>query len=672
MDWTNPPATEHEPASGGRPGQGPRLQSPSTVPNSPGGTEIFPSNSPDLLKPPELRVGKTFSFTSSTSADSGQDVFTLTLGPETIELLPLKSWSQLDHYKWTARGKLPGEPAGLEIAVDHVKLTGEIVSIKDPAGCAKLERLFNEWLLLERETQKLVRQKANWHPPVTSVEPSAAGEPSGPRFRVELDKRGQVHVHCAQGRNTVATIGLTVAGFNSLCQQGLMRKPRKLDIGALHDWVELDGELCSFEKGQDDSARLEQILNERYVPEGPVGAGLEIVIYQNAASPTGFDIQFPVQVAGVPHSQRQHLNDQSLELLQDPHRCGLLRAEIIPKLIPPNLVFKRKTPDGGEQYLASNPENTVTVAEEGGQTRTFDLSHPLNLLRLNAAELTAVFCHPTINRQAKKAAPAPRTACEPQPQPIQASPPTQILPRPVPPAPPPPLRQQPLPPTPPPVAEATETVLIPAPPPPVSAPRPVAIAPTPKPVEAPRPLPNLWLSEVLARPALPPDWFTNLVYGKMAERFGNSSEGKFGPWACWFISLAESEDIDEPAFKGIFLTEKGSLGFLNEGQMARFHNGVAFLGTRESALEGIEVDLVGVGVDAQERVVFILSDNYRARFGVPEATLTDVVRHLNAAGAVIMSVREVLTSREPLAVVWTVPAEQSDPENPEALESNRP
>src|SRR5215471_7129483 len=115
MDWTNPPATENRPASPDRPGQEPRLQS---------GPPIFPPlDNPAAAKPAELRVGKTFSFTAKSNLDSGQDVFTLTLGGERIELLPLKNWSQLDHYKWTVRGKLPGEPAGLEVAHDHVKIS---------------------------------------------------------------------------------------------------------------------------------------------------------------------------------------------------------------------------------------------------------------------------------------------------------------------------------------------------------------------------------------------------------------------------------------------------------------------------------------------------------------------------------------------------------------------
>jgi hypothetical protein len=181
----------------------------------------------------------------------------------------------------------------------------------------------------------------------------------------------------------------------------------------------------------------------------------------------------------------------------------------------------------------------------------------------------------------------------------------------------------------------------------------------------------LWLKEVLAQPALPHDWFTVLTYSKMAQWLGNSSEGKLGPSDCWFISLGESKDIADPAFKGMFITEKGSLGFLNKGQMARFYNEVAFLGTQESALEGIQVTLVAVGLDAQGRLVFVLGDNYRAQFGVQEVTVASVVNRLREHDAVIMSVTETLASTYPLEVVWTVPTEQSDPSSPEARESTR-
>ncbi len=666
MKWTKAPAEKNQPEGGDWESQEANFASALPPPPSQPGAQsqsVFVAG-----KLPEIRVGKRFVLSTAERKAANMEVFTLTMGEEAIELLPFKNWGQLDHYKWTARGKLPAEPSGLEVGPDYVRIAGETVPLNDPAGCAKLERLFNDWLLFQRETLELARQKKVSPQPLSpAAKPSDQPGSQRPHFCVEVDKRGQVHIHCVEGKATLASIGLTVAGFNSLYQQGLIRKPHTLETGALHDWVELDGELYSFEKGRNDAARLEQSLNERYVPMAAVGHAKEVVILLSAASSTGFDIQFPVLVGRVPEIHRYHLNEQSLELLQDPDHCGLLHRNIIVKLIPPNLVFKQKTPDGGEQYLAWSPENTVTLTEDEGQQVTIRLSQPLNLLRLSAAELTAVFNHPVINRHGKAMTPAPSVS-EPPTAPAGPGPlpPAQSGPSPptsarlkretlfeVPEAQPPPAAAKPLTPA------------------PENAPKPAVAEPGFKPRALARPLPNVWLKEVLSQPALQHDWFACLAYRKMAERFGNSSEGKFGPGTCWFISLGESADIGDPAFKGVFLTEKGSLGFLNQEQMARFYNGIAFLGTQKSALEGIEVSLVAVGLDAQQRVVFLLSDNYRGQFGVTEAILIKVLNRLGESGAVIMSIREALASPEPLEVVWTVPANQPDPNDPQALESTR-
>jgi len=663
MNWPNSPAAENEPGRAGRPGQEiyPFLDSAHPPQPRPAGAQPQGGLTPG--RTPEIRIGKCLASPAAGGRAAELEVFTITLGTETIQLLPTKNWGQLDHHKWTARGRLPGEPAGLEIAADHVKITGGTVAINDPAGCLKLERLFNDWLQFERETLELARKKV--HAPHPGAVPDPSEQPASQplRFRVEVDKRTQVHIHCERGRETLASVGLNISGLTSLHQQGLMRKPRALATGALHDWVELDGELFSFEKGRNDAARLEQVLNERYVPEGTVGGDKQVVIFLNPASPTGFDMQFPVMVGGMPDNHRHHLNEHSLELLQDADHCGLLRKEIIIKLLPPNLVFKLKTPDGGEQYLPWSPENTVNVADDEGQQKSIQLSQPLNLLRLSAAELTAVFNHPAVNRHTQVTPPRPPAGTTP-PKPATPGPVAQVQARPVLPA-PAPVEKAP--------AEPAPGRAEPAPPPRPReyAPKPAATAPPVKPVEPARPLPNLWLKDILAQPALPQEWFSVLVYTRMAERFGNSDEGKFGPCECWFIRLGESEDIADPAFKGVFITEKGSLGYLNAGHMARFYNGVAFLGPRESALEGIRVNLIAVGLDAQGRLVFILSDNYRAQFGVQEVTVASVLTGLRQQGAVIMSVKEALASTDPIEVVWTVPTEQSDPSSPEARESTR-
>jgi hypothetical protein len=422
----------------------------------------------------------------------------------------------------------------------------------------------------------------------------------------------------------------------------------------LRDWVEVDGELFSFEKGRNDAARLEQLLNERYIPPITVGTGKEVVVSPNLVSATGFDIQFPVVVAGAPGTHRYHLNDQSLELLHDPQHCGLLHKDVIIKLIPPNLIFKRKTPDGGEQYLAVGEENLVKVTDEEGREKNIDLHQPLNLLRLSAAELTAVFNHSAINRHSKStlASTPPTAPAPPGPAPQRAPPP---------PPPPPPRASAPPPPA---TKPPTPGTAMPAAPPKQAAP----------PVAAPErvPRPNLWLRPLLTQPTLSQDWFPFLVYSKMAEWFGNSSEGKFGSGACWFISLGESEDIAEPGFKGVLLTEKGSFGFINDGHMARFCHQVAFVGSPGDALEGIQVTLVAVALDSQGRIVFVTGDDYRTRFDVPEATLASELQRLQECGAIVMGMSEAVAWREPIEVVWTVPVTQADPTDPQAQQTARP
>jgi hypothetical protein len=159
------------------------------------------------------------------------------------------------------------------------------------------------------------------------------------------------------------------------------------------------------------------------------------------------------------------------------------------------------------------------------------------------------------------------------------------------------------------------------------------------------------------------------VYSKIAERFGNSRDGTLGLSRCWAVALDEAEDIADPAFKGIFLTEKRGLGFLCREQMVRFNQGVAFIGTQESAIQGIGVSLLGVGFDVQQRLVLVITDDYRKKFGVPEQTLAQELGRLETCGAVIMSVHELLHSQDPIEVLWTVPAAQENSNDPRVIES---
>ena len=325
------------------------------------------------------------------------EIFTMTLGEETIQLLPLKNWSQLDIFKWRARGILPATPAGLEIALDHVKVAGETVSTWDPVGCIKLEKAFNDWLALERRALEELKQKAQ-SPKAESS--STDADEDRVHFKVEM-KGGQAHIKCLEKDKTVKEVGLNPLGFNALIEQKLMRRPQSLKVGALHDWVELDGELFRVKDGEDGAAKLEQVLNQRYSPRPEPGGPPDVVVLPNPASPTGFDIQFPATPNGLAENRRQHLTESAIELLQDPRRCRVLRKGTIAKLAPPHLIFKRKTADGGERNLAPRPDNMVAVTNETGQMKTIDLSQPVNLLEVDANELATVFNHPTVNRRAR-------------------------------------------------------------------------------------------------------------------------------------------------------------------------------------------------------------------------------------------------------------------------------
>jgi hypothetical protein len=431
--------------------------------------------------------------------------------------------------------------------------------------------------------------------------------------------------------------------------------------------VQLDGEFFSFEKGNNDASKLEQALNDRYRSTAALGGGNAVVVFANAASPTGFDIQFAAKVGGVTEQRRRPLNEESLGLLQTPDRCGLLLKVLVIKLSPPSLIFKLKTPDGGERYLDQGPENTVKVIGDEGEVRFIDLSQPVNYARLTAMDLTAVFNHPAIN-QHSKASPQPNSASEKSGQAQVVAPPAAE--RPIPAS----LTVSPS------IIE-TKPIEVPRPRPEGSqpiepaepvVPKPGGGEPTAQPAQVVRPLPNLWLEGILDRPSIRHDWFTSLAYSKLAEYFGNSREAMFGPIPCWACSLGDIDDVCDPAFRGVFLTQKGGLAYLNQGHIARLNNEVAFVGTLESAIEGIGVKLKAVGADSQQRVVFIVTEGYRTQFGIPEQIVAQELARLREYGGLVMSANEVLHSPEPLDVVWSVPAKQDNPSEPQAVEILRP
>ena len=230
--------------------------------------------------------------------------------------------------------------------------------------------------------------------------PASQPEEGLVRLKIELDEAGKGRLRFLEGKETVKLVALNQQGFNALIEQDLMRKPHSLKVGALHDWVELDGELFKFKADPGRAAALEEVINERYVaPEKP-GAVHNISVFPNPASPTGFDLQFPAKPHGFAENCRRHLNEETVELLQDPDKCSVLRKGTMATLAPPLLVFKRRQPDGSESHLEPGPANTVETHGEHGEQKVIDLSQPVDLLHLSAGQLTDVLNHPAINRRA--------------------------------------------------------------------------------------------------------------------------------------------------------------------------------------------------------------------------------------------------------------------------------
>ena len=352
-------------------------------------------------RPHEIKIGKT---TISTKPDGSAvlaEVFTMTIGEETIELLPLKNWAQLDIFKWRARGILPRTPAGLEITLNQVKVAGETVSTWDSDACARLEKAFNEWLALEKQALEATREKGPT--PMAQTSAPRPFEEDEAHFELDLNRADQPRVKYLEGNETVKVVALNQQGLNALIEQGLMRKPQSMKAGALHNWVDLDGKVFQFKQDPNAAKELERTLNEQYLVAANPDASPDVAVYPNPASPTGFDIQFPAAPKGLIENRKWHLNEETVHLLQDPERCHVLRKAITARLAPPELVFKVKTPGGGERYLNPGPHNTISVVGEDGQTKTIDLSHPVNLLQLGVRELTAIFNHPAINRRARLA-----------------------------------------------------------------------------------------------------------------------------------------------------------------------------------------------------------------------------------------------------------------------------
>ncbi len=228
--------------------------------------------------------------------------------------------------------------------------------------------------------------------------PTYTPEPEPVRISVDAGDARNPKLKCFEGMHVIQEMALTPVGFNALIDLDLMRRPQSLKVGAMRNWVELDGELFRFDDGSNGPARLEEVLNQRYVSEG--SQVQNVSVFANPASPTGFDLQFPARPHGFPENRRRHLNEETIQILQHPEKCRVLRKGVVIILAPPNLVFKCRNADLTETHLPSGTDSMVSVPTDDGQIRMIDLSQPIDLSKLSPADLAAVFNHLAVNRRA--------------------------------------------------------------------------------------------------------------------------------------------------------------------------------------------------------------------------------------------------------------------------------
>lgn len=305
--------------------------------------------------------------------------YALSYGDETVVLEPAKPWVKADTFKWVTRGLIE-EPQSFQVfANGAVEINAERIPLDDPEGEIKLESQIN------KHHPPSIAHK----PPVipfklADLEETDTGKV---QFRVKLDHLGHMMIACTRGSERTET-GLR--GLPSLAQSGFMIKPKSVHVDPLQRAVELDG--VRFECDATGAQQLEEVLNQRYAPTIRTDDTSQIVVRDNAASATGFDIDFVTIQAGARLPVKGHLTQDKLNILQDHQRCDLLHPGIILRLSPPNLLIRRRLPDGGEEPIPEVPD--------------------IHYMRVQAAQLQQILNHPLVRR---------RTNHEEQPLPAPAA-----------------------------------------------------------------------------------------------------------------------------------------------------------------------------------------------------------------------------------------------------------
>lgn len=296
--------------------------------------------------------------------------YTLTLGGETITLEPGRAWIQADAFKWVTRGLLE-EPQSYHVTPDGtVEINGEKIALTDLNGVARLEHEVNK-----RHAGSMLGSS-----PAKGPSRKGGGPPRDPTqvtFRVRVDRLGHLVVTCFHGDDHLET-GLR--GLTTLVTNGLMRKPGTWHVDPLQRWIEIDGH--RFGCNEEDARRFEALLNAEYKLKLKAPGEGVIEIKDNPASATGFDIHFTSFHGGLRTEVKGHLTQKNLDLLQNDQKCDLLQHGVVLRLSPPNLLIRRRRPDGGEERIADIPD----VAYR----------------RVKAAELQRIFNDPRLRRTGRR------------------------------------------------------------------------------------------------------------------------------------------------------------------------------------------------------------------------------------------------------------------------------
>jgi hypothetical protein len=147
-------------------------------------------------------------------------------------------------------------------------------------------------------------------------------------------------------------------------------------VDPLQRAIEINGR--RFECTEIGARGLEEFLNTTCAPPLLSSDDNVIEVKENAASSTGFDVHFVTVHSGLRLDIKGHLNQDRLDLLQDPNKCDLMQPGILMRLSPPHLLIRRRRPDGGEERIPGLPD--------------------ISYLHITAPELQRVLNHPLIRR----------------------------------------------------------------------------------------------------------------------------------------------------------------------------------------------------------------------------------------------------------------------------------